>query len=75
MIRLIQRAQDVAGRIVFCVIVFATMMIDRISEGGQGVLAMATGSELNPQQSILRLVAFLIAGSLSMMAIGYRARA
>jgi hypothetical protein len=75
MIALWRRVQDLAGRTLFCAIVLATMAIDRIGQGGQMVELMAEGSEIAPQQAIVRLVTILIGGSLSMIALGYRARA
>jgi hypothetical protein len=69
-----ERVQNLVGRMVFCMIVLATMGIDRISQGGHALMQMALGSDLDPQHSLVRLVTFLIGGSLSMMALGYRAR-
>jgi hypothetical protein len=69
-----ERVQNLVGRVVFCMIVLATMGIDRISQGSHALMQMAAGSDLDPQHSLVRLVTFLIGGSLSMMALGYRAR-
>jgi hypothetical protein len=74
MIRFWRRAQDLVGRMLFCVIVLVTMGVDRLSQGGHILTQVAAESELEPQQSLVRLITLLIAGSLSMMALGYRAR-
>jgi hypothetical protein len=74
MIRCWERVQNLLGRMVFCMIVLATMGIDRISQGGHALAALATEPGMDPQHSLVRLVTVLIGGSLSMMALGYRAR-
>jgi hypothetical protein len=74
MIRLWQRVQDLVGRLLFCVIVLATMAIDRIIQGGHALVFMTMGSDLDPQPALVHLITILLAGSLSMIALGYRAR-
>ena len=74
MIRCWERVRDLVGRLVFCMIVLATMGIDRISQGGS-VLAKVAGEQgMDPQRSLVHLITLLIGGSLTMMALGYRAR-
>jgi hypothetical protein len=74
MIRCWKRVQDLAGRMLFCSIVLATVGIDRISQGGEAVAILAAEGGMSPQQSLVHLITLLIGGSLSMMALGYRAR-
>ena len=74
MIRCWERVRDLVGRLVFCMIVLATMGIDRISQGGEAVAILAAEGGMSPQQSLVHLITLLIGGSLSMMALGYRAR-
>jgi hypothetical protein len=74
MIRCWERVQDQVGRMLFCMIVLATMGIDRISQGGQALAQMVVEPGMDPQHSLVRLITLLIGGSLSMMALGYRAR-
>jgi len=74
MIRCWERVRDLVGRLVFCLIVLATMGIDRISQGGSVLARMAEEPGMDPQHSLVHLITLLIGGSLSMMALGYRAR-
>ena len=74
MIRCWERVQDQVGRMLFCLIVLATMGIDRVSQGGQALAQMVAEPGMDPQHSLVRLITLLIGGSLSMMALGYRAR-
>ena len=74
MIRCWERVRDLVGRLVFCLIVLATMGIDRISQGGSILAQMATEHGTDPQHSLVHFITLLIGGSLSMMALGYRAR-
>jgi hypothetical protein len=73
MIATLREIQNWIGRAVFCLIVLGTMMVDRISQAS-GAALVATGTDTDPQQSLVRLVTVLIGCSLSMMALGYRAR-
>ena len=74
MIRCWGRVQNLVGRMVFCMIVLATMGIDRISQGGQALAQLAAEPGMDPQHTLVHLITLLIGGSLSMMALGYRAR-
>jgi hypothetical protein len=74
MIRYWGRVQNLVGRMVFCMIVLATMGLDRVSQGGHALAQIAVEPGMDPQHSLVRLITVLIGGSLSMMALGYRAR-
>jgi hypothetical protein len=74
MVRLWRRLEELAGKIVFCGIVMVSVGLDRIGLSDAGVEATALESDLNPQHSLVRLIALLLAGSLSMIVLGYRAR-
>ena len=74
MIRCWERVRDLVGRLVFCMIVLATMGIDRISQGGSVLARMAMEPATDPQHSLVHLITLLLGASLSMMALGYRAR-
>jgi hypothetical protein len=58
--------------VLFCLIVLATMGIDRLSQGGPALAQMATEPGMDPQHSLVRLITLRIGASLSRRAPGYR---
>jgi hypothetical protein len=74
MVRFWQHVQDLVARMLVCVIVLATIVVDRISQSSHALATVAGESGLDPHQTLLRVVTIMIGSSLSMMALGYRAR-
>jgi hypothetical protein len=75
MMHFLRRFQEQLVKLLLYSAALASVAIDRIGMGGDGLELIAVETHLSPQQVLVRFTTIMIAGSLSMIAMGYSARA
>jgi hypothetical protein len=74
MSRIWRPVQELAGKAAFFLIVGSSLAFERIAHGGHALAMWASESQMDPQETIVHLVSYLLVGSLSMLALGYHGR-
>jgi hypothetical protein len=75
MLVFLQRFQDLVVKLVLYVAAVGSMAIDRLWPGRDAIELVSTDAPPSPQEMLVRLTTVMIAGSLTMLALGYSARA
>jgi hypothetical protein len=73
MILFLRRFHDQVVKMLLYAAAVASVIFDRVYLGGDTVELIAADSQSSPQQMLVRLATVMIAGSLSMLALGYSA--
>jgi hypothetical protein len=75
MIPVFRRFQEQVVKVLLFTAALASIVFDRLCPGGDVPELITAASDPSPQQMLVKFVTIMIAGSLSMLALGYSSRA